>query len=185
MQAQTPFLAISSTEDHVSYLASAGHTHRRKAEESALQAQQEVENSPRKVDSQRNDEEQKLRKVMQHERDHYDLSKPESPRKRPRPLQTLTPPASPPNGIKSILKNSSIPDDLPDDSPLKKIMIQRTASAKLNYLLKRIMELQKDEKIIVFSDYAPIMWYLGEALELLGIEHLIYIQRLVFILNLS
>jgi len=45
--------------------------------------------------------------------------------------------------------------------------------------LMRIIELQENEKIIVFSDYAPMMWYLGEALEILGIEHLIYIQRLV------
>lgn len=179
MQSQSPSLSVTSKEDHISYLASAGQTHRRQVEQSALQSQ-ETNHSPKKPDSQRNDEEQKLRKVIQHERDHYDLSKPESPRKRPRLVQTLmTPPASPPSGVKSILKVTNTPDEIAEDSPLKKIMIQRTASAKLNYLLKRIMELQKDEKIIVFSDYAPIMWYLGECLEILGIEHLIYIQRLV------
>ena len=83
--------------------------------------------------------------------------------------------------MKSILKvTRPIPEDIDEMSVLKEIKIHRTSSAKLNYLLSRILELSKDEKIIVFSDYAPMMWYLGEALELLGIEHLIYIQRLVF-----
>lgn len=92
----------------------------------------------------------------------------------------MTPPDSPPGGLgKGILKVSRTAEEISEESVLKKIGIQRTASAKLNYLLKRILELRKDEKIIVFSDYAPIMWYLGESLELLGIEHLIYIQRLV------
>jgi len=148
---------------------------------------------------QRTDEEQKLRKVVQHEINHYTLADSTSPKKRPRPTIPMTPPASPASnlgssnmksspgaaaspGLKSILKVSTVPEDISPDSPLKGIMIEKTASAKLNYLLERIVKLHKDEKIIVFSEYSPVMWYLGESLELLGIPHLIYIQKLVLLL---
>jgi hypothetical protein len=203
MQSQMPNLAVTSVKDHISYLTNMGRQERRaaealleKARQEALEKQKKKDGTPKKspIKSQleslpiRSDEEQKLRKVVQHELDHYDLSKPESPRKRPKPvlLPPLTPPSSPPtSNLKSILKVAHTPDDIEESSPLKKITIYRTASAKLNYLLSRIQELQKTEKIIVFSDYGPMMWYLGEALEILGIEHLIYIQRLVLIFNLN
>jgi hypothetical protein len=195
MQSELANLTVTPTKNHVSYLSQVGHTQRRAAQalleqarQVALEKQRKKDGSPRKYSStidvlppRRSDEEQKLRKVVQHELDHYDLSKPDSPRKRPKPvLQIATPPASPPSGLKSILKvTEPVPEDIDEMSVLKEIEIHRTSSAKLNYLLSRILELSKDEKIIVFSDYAPMMWYLGEALELLGIEHLIYIQRLV------
>ena len=197
IQSQFANLAVTPTENHVSYLSEVGHTQRRAAEalleqdrQAALEKQRKKGSTPRKSSStievlppRRSDEEQKLRKVVQHELNHYDLSKPDSPRKRPKLApQILTPPASPPSGLKSILKVSGrVPEDIDEKSVLKEINIHRTSSAKLNYLLSKILELSKDEKIIVFSDYAPMMWYLGEALELLGIEHLIYIQRLVLL----
>jgi hypothetical protein len=195
IQSQLANLVIRPRENHVSYLCQIGHTQRlaaqtllEQARQAALEKRSKKDGTPRKSSStievlspRRSDEEQKVRKVVQHELDHYDLSKPDSPRKRPKPAsQILTPPSSPPSGLKSILKVSRpFPEDIDEMSVLKEIKIHRTSSAKLNYLLSRILELSKDEKIIVFSDYAPMMWYLGEALELLGIEHLIYIQRLV------
>jgi hypothetical protein len=197
MQSQMPTIAVTPVEDHISYLSNVGHKQRResqdlldKAREAALEKLKKKDGTPKKsspLKSQievlptRTDEEQKLRKVVQHELDHYDLSKPDSPRKRPKPVIPLTPPSSPPTAnLKSILKVTHTPEDIDESSPLKGITIQRTASAKLNYLLSQILELHQTEKIIVFSDYGPMMWYLGEALELLGIEHLIYIQRLVY-----
>lgn len=198
MQSHLPSLAITHPESQTANLIHAGDAHRRAAEklleqtrQAALEKLKKKDGSPKKtsptatieVVPHRSDEEQKLRKVVQHELDHYDLSKPDSPRKRSRPSIPLTPPASPPSsGLKSILKSNgamTAPEGLTEESPLKGIKVLRTASAKLNYLLDRIQELAPQEKIIVFSDYAPMMWYLGEALELLGIEHLIYIQRLV------
>jgi len=196
MQSHLLSLAITPPEVQVTHLTNAGHAHRRAAEQLLEQARQAALDKLRKKDGTpkkssptkfttdiphiRSDEEQKLRKVVQHELDHYDLSKPDSPRKRPKPSIPLTPPASPPSGLKSILKTTAAPpEDLSAESPLKNVKVVKTASAKLNYLLSRIQQLSPHEKIIVFSDYAPMMWYLGEALELLGIEHLIYIQRLV------
>jgi len=208
MQSHLPALTITPPELQTTHLTEAGHAHRQAEEklleqtrQAALEKQlKKKDGSPKKsntttgptkpsidIPSGRSDEEQKLRKVVQHELDHYDLSKPDSPsRKGSGPGSIpLTPPASPPSslGLKSILKTSAtFPEGLEEESPLKGIRVLRTASAKLNYLLSRIQELSPQEKIIVFSDYAPIMWYLGEALELLGIEHLIYIQRLVHLL---
>jgi len=196
MQSHLPSLAVTPTESQITHLTNAGHAHRRAAEklleqarQAALDKQRKKDGTPKKssptkstidIPPLRSDEEQKLRKVVQHELDHYDLSKPDSPQKRPKPSIPLTPPASPPSGLKSILKTSTAQtEDLSPESPLKNVKVVKTASAKLNYLLSRIQELSPHEKIIVFSDYAPMMWYLGEALELLGIEHLIYIQRLV------
>jgi hypothetical protein len=176
-------------EEHISSLSAAGHAVRRKAQALLDTARLKLlethkNGTPKRVKEiqvlpQRNDEELKLRKVVKHEIDHYDLAKPDSPRKQNGAIIPLTPPASPAKEIRSILKISSVPDDIPSTSPLKEIGIQRTASAKLNYLLDRILILHKEEKIIVFSDYGPMMWYLSEALEVLGIQHLIYIQRLV------
>jgi hypothetical protein len=196
MKSQLPNLARRPDDEHISYLSNVGHAQRleeqeklRKTREERLETLKNKDGSPKKSSvlkslpefrPQRNDEEQKMRKVVQHETDHYDLSKPNSPQKRPRLPQPLTPPSTPPvSNLRSILKHNNSGDDISESSPLKPITIQRTASAKLNYLLGQIQALHKDEKIIVFSDYWTVMWYLGEALELLGIEHLIYIQRLV------
>lgn len=203
MQSQFLTLAMTPTSDHISYLTNVGHTQRRTAQllleqtrQAILEKQRKKDGSPKKSSSievapNRSDEEQKLRKVVQHELDHYDLSKPDTPAKKrlksqqqqPTRSTLLTPPSSPRSSdLKSILKCPNVvPEDIEEASPLKRIEIKRTSSAKLNYLISRIIELEKNEKIIVFSDYGPMMWYLGEALEILGIEHLIYIQRLVLL----
>ena len=153
MQSQLANLAVTPTENHVSYLSQVGHTQRRAAQalleqarQAALEKQRKKDGTPRKYSStidvlppRRSDEEQKLRKVVQHELDHYDLSKPDSPRKRPKPApQISTPPASPPSGLKSILKvTGRAPEDIDETSVLKEIKIHRTSSAKLNYLLSQ------------------------------------------------
>ena len=191
MQSERAALTVTPKEEHISHLSNAGRIQRlaaqkkiEKAIEEALRKTRNKDGTPKKSLHKdapvRSDEEQKFRKVVQHELQHHDMSMPKLPQKRPRPTQLLTPPASPPNtSLKSILKVNHLPNDIDELSPLKRILILRTASAKLNYLLKRIQALHETEKIIVFSDYGPMMWYLGEALEILGIEHLIYIQRLV------
>ena len=179
MQSFLPVLAAAPTPDQSPFLTSQGHARRRAQaeiqEQSRLAA---LERSRKRTISQDpilTDEQLKFRKVVQHERQHYNLKTGLSPPKK-RPPQLPSPPPS--AGPKSILKNREA-KTLVAESPLAGVEIARTASAKLNYLLKRIVELSGEEKIIVFSDYAPMMWYLGEALEILGIEHLIYIQRLV------
>jgi hypothetical protein len=191
MQSHLPTLTLLPEKDHILSLSTAGHSARHAAATALEKARQKLLDRNKKKDGtpkikkeidvlpQRNDEELKLRKVVKHEIDHYDLSKPESPRKQPKPNGPLTPLTSPSKELKSILKSSSVAEDIPETSPLKGISIRRTASAKLNYLLERILGVYKEEKIIVFSDYGPMMWYLSEALEVLGIQHLIYIQRLV------
>ena len=228
LQSQLPNLAVTPMDQHIPYLNQLNQRDRRHLEsirqealeahlerQKSLQERKNKDGSPRKEPSprkstiraqidflpQRTNEEQKLRKVVQYELDHYNLSNPSSPRKRQKPPVPLTPPATPPNlsnvslssqtstgttrtpsttGLKSILKVSSVPEDIPSTSPLKEITIEKTASAKLNYLMEQIVKYHKDEKIIVFSDQGTVMWYLGEALELLGIQHLIYIQKLVY-----
>jgi hypothetical protein len=185
MQSQRTTLAFTSSDQHISHLCNVGNEQRQAAQkqldqarEKALSKQRNKDGSPKKqipqVDTAVHfEEEQKLRKVVQHELTNYNLSTTPSPQKR----KLITPPSSPP--LKSILKSTMGSGDIQESSPLKQITIQRSSSAKLNYLLSRILELSKTEKIIVFSEYGPMMWYLGESLEILGIEHLIYIQRLV------
>ncbi|KAJ5172413.1 hypothetical protein N7492_005006 [Penicillium capsulatum] len=64
------------------------------------------------------------------------------------------------------------------DSPLMKAMLVGTASAKLTYLLDRVSELQKEEKIIIFYDNINSAYWISEGLELLGIEFRIYASSL-------
>ncbi|KAK9448171.1 SNF2 family N-terminal domain-containing protein [Limtongia smithiae] len=55
--------------------------------------------------------------------------------------------------------------------------IDGTVSAKLTYLLSRILELQ-EEKSIIFYQFEDAAFYIGEALEILGIEHCFYTTTL-------
>lgn len=68
--------------------------------------------------------------------------------------------------------------DLPADSPLRHTVITGTTSAKLSYLLTRILALYRDEKILVFYDGDNIAFYIAQALELLHVNHLIYAKTL-------
>jgi SNF2 family DNA or RNA helicase len=49
-----------------------------------------------------------------------------------------------------------------------------TASAKLSYLISRLIELTKTEKCIVFYEFDDIAFYIAEALDIIGIKYLIY-----------
>lgn len=63
---------------------------------------------------------------------------------------------------------------LPPESPLARTKLVGTASAKLSYLLDRVLELHEAEKIIIFYDHINAAFWIGEGLETLGIEFRIY-----------
>lgn len=67
---------------------------------------------------------------------------------------------------------------LPETSPLANTQLVATASAKLTYLLDRVWELNKDEKIIIFYDNNNSAYWIAEGLELLGVEFRIYASTL-------
>ena len=86
-----------------------------------------------------------------------------------------------PKQLKSALKVSNASDSdlgLPPISPLRKTTICGTASAKLSYLIDRVTTLQKEEKILIFYEGDNIAYYIGEALELVDVKHLIYAKSL-------
>lgn len=61
---------------------------------------------------------------------------------------------------------------------LQSSRLMSTASAKLSYLLDRIVVHQKTEKILVFYESDNVGWYLAQCLECLDIKHLIYSKGL-------
>ena len=80
--------------------------------------------------------------------------------------------------------NSAAPSDsnistkgggvLSPESPLAQTSLVGTTSAKLSYLLSRVMELHKEEKIIIFYDSANSAFWIAEGLDVLGINFRIY-----------
>lgn len=84
--------------------------------------------------------------------------------------------------LKSALKKSSSSKGavkaLDPDSPLATASIISTASAKLSYLLDRIIALHQNEKILVFYEAENTAYYIAQALECLHIKHLIYAKTL-------
>ena len=101
-----------------------------------------------------------------------------------RDQNTLTPPKPSPsegesNGkrLKSALKTPSDSSfDTPPlaDSPLAKTRLCGTASAKLSYLLDRIIEVQAEEKSLIFYEGDNIAYYIAQAFERVDIRFLIY-----------
>ena len=80
-------------------------------------------------------------------------------------------------GLKSALKPTSEPASaaqLPLGSPLAKTRLCGTASAKLSYLLDRIVKLQSEEKSLIFYEGDHIAYYIAQAFEILNIRFLIY-----------
>ncbi|GAM86506.1 hypothetical protein ANO11243_045200 [Dothideomycetidae sp. 11243] len=67
---------------------------------------------------------------------------------------------------------------LPEESPLHQTRIIGTVSAKMSYLLSRILSLYKSEKILVFYTGDNAAYYLAQCLERLHIPHLIYARTL-------
>jgi SNF2 family DNA or RNA helicase len=96
---------------------------------------------------------------------------------------TETSPATPKEASKpkSILKKSTranIAWKLDSSSPLASTSIISTASTKLSYLMDRILLHQEDEKILVFYEADNVAYYIAQALECIGIKHLIYAKTL-------
>ncbi|PVH76598.1 hypothetical protein DL98DRAFT_561874 [Cadophora sp. DSE1049] len=82
---------------------------------------------------------------------------------------------------KSVLKKSSKPDisgTLDASSPLTTAKIISTASAKLSYLMDAISQHSPTEKILIFYEADNVAYYIAQALECLGIKHLIYAKTL-------
>lgn len=89
-----------------------------------------------------------------------------------KPTKVNKPPA-----LKSAMKSASIIkpiDPIDSSSVLSKTRISGTASAKLSYLLDRVISLHESEKILIFYEGDNIAYYVAQALELLGIQYLIY-----------
>jgi SNF2 family DNA or RNA helicase len=82
---------------------------------------------------------------------------------------------------KSVLKKASRANTagkLDPSSPLASTSIVSTASSKLSYLMDRILLHQENEKILVFYEADNVAYYIAQALECLGIKHLIYAKTL-------
>ena len=81
----------------------------------------------------------------------------------------------------SILKKSTrgnFAGKLDPASPLASTSIISTASTKLSYLMDRILLHHDLEKILVFYEADNVAYYIAQALECLGIKHLIYAKTL-------
>lgn len=81
----------------------------------------------------------------------------------------------------SILKKSprgNVAGKLDPASPLASTSIVSTASTKLSYLMDRILLHHEHEKILVFYEADNVAYYIAQALECLGIKHLIYAKTL-------
>lgn len=101
-----------------------------------------------------------------------------SPRKRAQKLRTLPKSTSgeeESNGkhLKSILKAPTNVQPLME-SRLMKTRLCGTASSKLSYLIDRILQLQADEKSLIFFEGDNIAYYIAQAFELVDIRFLIY-----------
>ncbi|KAI4725435.1 hypothetical protein E4T49_06793 [Aureobasidium sp. EXF-10728] len=80
-------------------------------------------------------------------------------------------------------RKSSVTDlvedaELPAGSALLETKIVGTTSSKLSYLLSRIEEFYRDEKILVFYDNDNTAYYVAQALEVLHVDYLIYAKSL-------
>lgn len=63
---------------------------------------------------------------------------------------------------------------LSPESPLTQTRLVGTSSAKLSYLLSKVLEFQKTEKIIIFYDNSNSAFWIAEGLDVLGIQFRIY-----------
>ena len=82
------------------------------------------------------------------------------------------------SALKSSLKSSLNADLFPPDSPLARSAISGTASAKLSYLLDKVVALQQEEKILIFYEGDQIAYYIAQALDLIDVPYLIYTKTL-------
>jgi hypothetical protein len=68
--------------------------------------------------------------------------------------------------------------DLVADSPLRNTHVIATTSAKLTYLLDKVVEYQATEKIIIFYDGDNAAFYISQCLDMLYVNHRIYARTL-------
>jgi hypothetical protein len=68
--------------------------------------------------------------------------------------------------------------DLLADSSLRETRIVGTTSAKLTYLIDKVMQHQATEKIIIFYDGDNAAFYIAQCLELMYVNHRIYAKTL-------
>ncbi|KAF1951038.1 hypothetical protein CC80DRAFT_425642 [Byssothecium circinans] len=68
--------------------------------------------------------------------------------------------------------------ELPEDSPLRETRVIGTTSAKLSYLITKVMKHQATEKIIIFYDGDNAAFYIAQCLEMLYVNHRIYARTL-------
>ncbi|KAF2200508.1 hypothetical protein GQ43DRAFT_481535 [Delitschia confertaspora ATCC 74209] len=68
--------------------------------------------------------------------------------------------------------------ELFEGSPLRKTRVIGTTSAKLTYLMEKVMKHQEKEKIIIFYDGDNAAFYIAQALEMLQVNHRIYARTL-------
>ena len=105
----------------------------------------------------------------------------QSPRKIRSPPKAQVPKdLSKSTNLKSALKPSStttVPG-LPPTSSLNKTQLCGTASAKLSYLLDRVIALHESEKILIFYEAEHIAYYIAQVLELIDVRFLIYAKTL-------
>ncbi|CAL3973246.1 unnamed protein product [Diplocarpon coronariae] len=78
----------------------------------------------------------------------------------------------------SLKKMTDKSGSLSPSSPLASAAIISTASAKLSYLMDAIMTHQAEEKILIFYEADNTAYYIAQALECLGVKHLIYAKTL-------
>lgn len=67
---------------------------------------------------------------------------------------------------------------LPEESPLRETQVTATTSAKLTYLLDRVVDCYTTEKLIIFYDGDNAAFYIAQCLEMLHINHRIYSRTL-------
>jgi hypothetical protein len=68
--------------------------------------------------------------------------------------------------------------ELPANSPLRNTRIIGTSSAKLTYLIDKVVKHQASEKILIFYDGENAAFYIAQCLEMLYINHRIYARTL-------
>lgn len=104
-----------------------------------------------------------------------------SPKKQGKTEPTDTPEPSTP--LPARLKKRKLTHDdemavLPDDSPLLDTRIIGTTSAKLTYVVDKVVEHQATKKIIIFYDGDNAAFYIAQSLEALYVNHRIYARQL-------
>ncbi|KAF1944276.1 hypothetical protein EJ02DRAFT_372068 [Clathrospora elynae] len=93
-------------------------------------------------------------------------------------VQDTAKPISPVRPKKRKLTFADEAAELAAESPLRDARVLGTTSAKLTYLVDKVMQHQATEKIIIFYDGDNAAFYIAQCLEMLYINHRIYARSL-------